>query len=168
MFRALMILALVLAGGAARAAPRLGEAAPEVSATTFDGGQFDLARLRGHVVVINFWATWCPPCRAEMPALDAAYARLHGQGLEMIGLSADKPRDEDKARKAMAGFGYPAAMAARAHMPGLPVPAALPETLVVDRSGALRAVINSGAPLTEDRLEAILTPIIAETANRTP
>jgi peroxiredoxin len=161
-----LIVALAVAGltGPAAAAPRVGDPAPPVTAKTLDGQAFDLAALRGRVVVINVWATWCPPCRAEMPALDAVYRGLHGQGLEMIGLSADKPRDRSKARQMMAAFSYPAATADQTRAGGLNVSASLPVTYVIDKAGAVRAVISGGPPLTEDGLEKILTPLMAEAA----
>ena len=71
----------------------VGNAAPALVVPELDGQTFDLSALRGKVVIVNFWATWCPPCRKEMPALDAFYRRYHGNGLEMIGVSADRPHD---------------------------------------------------------------------------
>ena len=71
----------------------VGQPAPSLVVQELDGQTFDLSAVRGKVVVVSFWATWCPPCRAEMPVLDAFYRRYHGQGLEMIGLSADRPHD---------------------------------------------------------------------------
>src|SRR5471032_845309 len=136
MLRTIPILGLLVAaslGGRAAAHSRVGKPAPALTATTLDGRAFDLASLRGRVVVINVWATWCPPCRAEMPALDAVYRQLHGQGLEMIGLSADKPRDRAKVRQVMAAFSYPAATADQTRADRLNAASSLPVTYVVGR-----------------------------------
>ena len=73
-------------------------AAPALVATALDGQTFDLAKLRGKVVLVNFWATWCAPCRKEMPTLDAFYRRYRAQGFEMIGVSVDFARDAGKMR----------------------------------------------------------------------
>ncbi|MCE0498901.1 MAG: TlpA family protein disulfide reductase [Methylacidiphilales bacterium] len=61
--------------------------------TAVDGSQVDLANLRGKVVLIDFWATWCPPCRGEVPNVVAAYQKYHGQGFEVIGISLDQDKD---------------------------------------------------------------------------
>ena len=66
--------------------------------------------MHGKVVIVNFWATWCPPCRKEMPALDAFYRRYHGDGLEMIGVSTDRPHDRSDVIKVMQSLSYPAAI----------------------------------------------------------
>jgi cytochrome c biogenesis protein CcmG, thiol:disulfide interchange protein DsbE len=85
--------------GAARTVPQIGEAAPPLVLTTIDGGTFDLGKLHGKVVLVNYWATWCAPCRKEMPKLDAFYRKYHSQGLEIVGISIDFDRDLAKARK---------------------------------------------------------------------
>lgn len=149
-----------------RAAPRVGDSAPKVTAVTLDGAAFDLSRLRGHVVVVNLWATWCGPCRAEMPALDAVYRRLHGQGLEMIGLSEDRPRDVAKVRAVMAAFGYPAATADKTRADQLADPPSLPMTYLIDRAGKVRAVLSGNPPLTEASLRGALAGPLAETPPR--
>jgi thiol-disulfide isomerase/thioredoxin len=80
-FPALMFLTVALAALTAldaQAATELGQPAPALLVQELNGQTFDLAALRGKVVVINFWATWCPPCRQEMPTLDAFYRRHHG------------------------------------------------------------------------------------------
>ena len=61
--------------------------------TALDGSQVDLASLRGKVVLLDFWATWCPPCRDEVPNVVAAYNKYHSQGFEIVGISLDQDRD---------------------------------------------------------------------------
>jgi len=75
--------------GAARADAVVGEPAGAFVATTRDGKSFDLSALRGKVVILNFWATWCPACRDEMPALEAVWRQHSKEGLEMLAVSDD-------------------------------------------------------------------------------
>src|SRR5271156_4170386 len=103
------ILTLLPASGAF-AAPDVGQPAPALVAQELNGQTFDLAAQHGKVVVINFWATWCPPCRKEMPALDAFYRKYHSQGLEIIGMSVDRPHDSSDVRSVMQSYSYPAAI----------------------------------------------------------
>ena len=156
-----LIAGLALAGSAF-ATPKVGTPAPNFVGQTVDGQPLDLATFRGHVVLVNLWATWCPPCRAEMPMLDA-YAKAHqAEGVVMIGLSADRHRDIGDVRKVMSAFSYPAAMLSDAKINEIGSPAALPETLVIDQHGIVRAIlINSDRPLTADALNAALGPLQA-------
>jgi len=156
-------LALFVGGRLALASTDVGQPAPALTATELDGGSFDLAALRGRVVVVNFWATWCAPCRAEMPALDAFYRQHRDQGLEMIGISADRPRDRGDVVKTMGAFSYPAAMLRDAQVNGFGAPAALPVTYVVDRTGVIRAKFTADqTAVTEQRLAAAVLPLLAQ------
>src|ERR1700758_1674476 len=103
-----------------------GQPAPALVIEELNGTAFDLANQRGKVVIVNFWATWCPPCRKEMPALDAFYRRYKAAGLEMIGLSADRPHDRSDVVKVMQSFSYPAAMLDDVKSDGFGDPCVLP------------------------------------------
>jgi cytochrome c biogenesis protein CcmG, thiol:disulfide interchange protein DsbE len=128
-----------------------------------NGNMFDLADQRGKVVIVNFWATWCPPCRKEMPALDAFYRRYKPEGLEMIGLSADRPHDRSDVVKVMQSFSYPAAMLEDAKSDGFSDPSELPVTFVVDAQGLIRAKFTPDAkPLTEQSLAASVLPLLPQ------
>jgi peroxiredoxin len=85
-----LLLGLLLATGllSLRADP-----APDIKFTATDGTRIDLSTMRGKVVLIDFWATWCPPCRGEVPNVVAAYQKYHAQGFEIIGISLDQNKD---------------------------------------------------------------------------
>lgn len=86
------VLALLLAaclGPAVGTAAELGEQ-PTLSVATLDGGRFDLAEQRGQWVVVNFWATWCPPCVEELPLLDRFYQEQQARGWQVLGLAVDQ------------------------------------------------------------------------------
>ena len=155
-------IALVLASRFALGATDVGQPAPPLTAVELDGGGFDLGALRGKVVVVNFWATWCPPCREEMPALDAFYRQYHDQGLDMIGISADRPRDRGDVVKMMHAFAYPAAMLRDAKVNGFGAPEALPVTFVIDRAGIVRAKFRADQmAVTEKSLAAAVLPLLS-------
>src|SRR5947209_2476920 len=95
-----MIAAMAFIGAPrAIADATLGKPAPALVIEQLNGKTFDLASQHGKVIIVNFWATWCPPCRKEMPTLDAFYRTYHAQGLEMIGLSADRPHERSEVVK---------------------------------------------------------------------
>jgi thiol-disulfide isomerase/thioredoxin len=148
----------------ARAAtPKVGAPAPALTVRTLDGQDIDLARPSGKVVVVNVWATWCGPCRAEMPMLDA-FSRAHaGAGFLLIGVSADRTRDKGDVRKVMSAFSYPAALLSEAKVARLDEPRVLPFTYVVDGNGVVRAVFGgTGTPLTPALLEGVVGPLLSE------
>src|SRR5208282_3793855 len=163
---ALALLAIAFAATvacSAYAAVDTGQTAPALVVQELNGQTFDLAALRGKVVVINFWATWCPPCREEMPTLDAFYRRYHSQGLEMIGLAANRLHERSDVAKVMEAFSYPAGMLHDCKANGFSDPTELPVTYIVDGQGIVRAkLVPDHTPVTEQSLAQAVLPLLAE------
>jgi thiol-disulfide isomerase/thioredoxin len=147
---------------AADAPVRVGERAPALIVPTLDARVFDLAALRGKVVIVNFWASWCSPCRAEMPQLDAFYRRYHARGLELLGVSVDEPADRDEVVRIMKSFSYPAAIAAAAKVNDFGAPLAVPTTWIIDAHGIVRARLMAGNAITSHSLEQAVLPLLAQ------
>ena len=79
--------------GSASAEVAIDGAAPSRVLTELNGDTFGLSQKRGKVVLVTYWATWCAPCKKEMPVLDSFFRRYRERGLEVIGISADRPQD---------------------------------------------------------------------------
>jgi thiol-disulfide isomerase/thioredoxin len=140
-------------------------AAPTLSGTTLQGKQLSLSSYLGKVVVLNFWGSWCPPCRLEGPFLQTMSADYAAVGVQFLGV--DIRDDAASARAFLANIGstYPnlfdgpdglLVLAFSAVVP----PQATPSTLVIDRQG--RIAVRILGPTTEPRLAAILAPLVAE------
>ncbi len=141
----------------ARAAPEIGKAAPALVITELDGQTFDLAKLRGKVVLVNYWATWCAPCRKDMPKLDAFYRSHHQQNLEIIGISVDRQGDLAKVRKVMASLAYPVAILKDITVDGFGPPEGVPITWIIDVDGQVR---DRMIDVRDELLRGIVVPLL--------
>jgi thiol-disulfide isomerase/thioredoxin len=115
-----------------------------------------LSALRGRPVVLNFWATWCPPCRAELPELQAASQRYAGQ-LEIIGVNQAEPAAGVGGFAQDMGLTFPIPLDARGEVSRQYAVRSLPTTFFIDRAGIIRR-IQSG-PLTEATLAQALRTV---------
>ena len=133
---------------------------PGFTGTTLDGKAFDFASLKGKVVLVDFWATWCGPCRTEMPHVKESYTKHHAEGLEVIGVSLDE--DRDALSKFIAdeqipwtqlfdGKGWENAIAKQYKI------SSIPATYLIGRDGKVIASDLRGAAL-EAAIAAALTP----------
>ena len=135
-FLIIAILAAV-AGTASRPAPP--QAAPSLTVKDIEGKSIALAGLKGKVVLINFWATWCPPCRAEIPDFVAFYNENKDRGLEILGLSVDKmTAAELKPFVTQFKMSYPVVLATSKVVLDFGPVDAIPTTIVIDKKGVIR------------------------------
>ena len=138
-----------------------GQPAPAIQAKLLDGTAFNLADEVGKVVIVNVWATWCAPCREEMPALDAYYRQHRDQGLVLVALSMDDPKDEPKVRDVTRAYSFPVGLQHDTYLNGYGRIWRLPLTFVVDRRGVLRKDQWYGDPgLDTQLLEQTVTPLL--------
>lgn len=134
--------------------------APDFSLTTFDGETITLSKLRGQVVIINFWASWCPPCRDEAAYLEATWRKYRDRGVILIGV--DYVDTESNARAYLEEFditypngpdvGQEIALAYRIK--------GVPETFYVDKEGQLRGV--KIGPLFPPELDDVIETLLEE------
>lgn len=134
--------------------------APELQLVDISGLAVDLKDYHGQVVLLNNWATWCPPCRAEMPVLQAYHTAYQEQGFTVVAVEAGEPAEQVQQFVDKAGLTFPVwvdptqlALAAFRNM-------ALPNSYVIDREGQVR-LAWSGA-ISMDALEKYVTPLVEE------
>ena len=106
--------------------------------TDLEGKSWTLKSLQGKVVLVNFWATWCPPCRKEMPDLDALYKQFQKQGLVILAIS-DEDADKVKPLIAEKGISYTVLLDPGRKVNTLFNVMGIPKTFIYDRSGKLTA-----------------------------
>ena len=128
-----------------------GQEAPDFALKSSTGENLRLSEYRGDVVMINFWATWCGPCRQEMPLLNELYTRYERVGFNLLGVNID-----DDSRRAMQmidemGVSFPVLFDSRKEVSKLYQVEAMPVTVLVDREGNVRYVHHGYKPGYEDK-----------------
>jgi len=130
----LALLACVSLSGATGATP----AAPDFKLTNRAGGETTLAGLRGQVVMINFWASWCGPCRQEFPALDQIYAKYKPMGFTLVGINVESERADAERFLGTQKVSFPILFDPQNAVSGSYGVKAMPTTILVDRQGRVR------------------------------
>ncbi len=139
--------------------PSLGRPAPDFQALTLDNRRLGLQDFEGKVLVLNFWATWCAPCKAELPLLDEAYRRLAGAGLQVLAVTTEDSLPLSQLKPLARALALPMVRAFRG--PYAPL-GAVPTNFVIDRRGMLRYA-RAGA-FTRPDLARVLEPLLARPA----
>ncbi len=120
-----------------------GVPAPDVRVPLLAGGDVRLADLKGQVVLVNFWATWCPPCRAEMPGFQRFYTEKHAAGFTVLGISMDEiPPQQVAAWLKDHGITYPIALGTQDAVGAFGGIDAFPTSFLVDRQGRIRYTVH--------------------------
>jgi thiol-disulfide isomerase/thioredoxin len=120
----------------------------------------ELAALRGQVVLVNFWATWCPYCRHEMPAMEDYYRAHKGRGFAIVAYSTDKTQQEVDDFMAREGYTFPAPLAPPGVAEAFGGVDRLPTSFVIDRQGRIRHKVSG--QVHAGRLEDLIGPLLAE------
>ena len=144
--RRILLIAAVLAAGlpvtvaASKPPVNVGADAPDFALRSAAGSNLRLSEHRGQVVMINFWATWCGPCRQEMPKLDEIFARYERAGFALLGVNIDEDSERAQRLADELGVSFPLLFDDEQNVSRLYDVQAMPMTVMVDRSGKVRSV----------------------------
>ncbi len=157
---ALAALAVLFVDPAASAHVKPGQPAPNYILTTFDRHKISSDQLRGQVVVINLWATWCTPCKQEMPLLDGYYRAHARDGLRIFAVATEGSVPPSKLQTLASTLSFP--LVRHVSSGAFPVIDGVPTSYVIDRAGIVRyAETNAFDAATLDK---VVGPLLAEAA----
>jgi peroxiredoxin len=133
--------------------PQAGFNAPDFNLEDASGKSFQLSELRGRPLIVNVWASWCPPCRAEMPALERVYQEYRFAGLEVLAVNAANQDTVDAATGFVRdnGLHFPILFDRDGRVSAIYQVRSLPSTFFIDRHGVIREVVIGG-PMAESLL----------------
>jgi peroxiredoxin len=124
----------------AQASVTVADDAPDFTLRTMDGPNLRLQEQRGRVVMVNFWATWCGPCRQEMPHLNRLYGKYRAAGFTLLGVNIDEDRDKAIALASRLGLQFPVLLDTDKTVSRRYDLSTMPSTLLIDRDGRVRYV----------------------------
>ena len=156
-WRSAAVAAVLALAGGAQASPKLGQPAPDFTVITFGGRTVKLADLKGDVIILNFWATWCGPCRRELPLLETFFKAYNKYGFQVLAVATEDSVPENKLRPIAATLTIP--FVKRMHGPYHEMEG-VPTNYIIDRSGKL--VYAKAAAFDVDSLNDILIPLLKE------
>ena len=136
--RHLLTLAMLAAAGAANAKASPNAPAPDFTLRQLDGPNLRLGEQRGRVVMVNFWATWCGPCRVELPHLARLHDKYHRAGFVLLGVNIDDDANAAKALASKLGLKFPVLFDSQKKVVAAYDLNAMPATVLIDRDGRVR------------------------------
>jgi cytochrome c biogenesis protein CcmG, thiol:disulfide interchange protein DsbE len=148
------------APASAEPAPIVGHPAPDFSLVTPEGSTVQLRSLVGQVVLVNVWATWCPPCRAEMPAIQATYKEYQDQGLTVLAVNLQEDPRTVADFMTQYGLSFPALLDTDGAVSTTYQARVLPSSFFVDRQGVVRAVYRG--PMPRSVIDGTVAQLLAE------
>lgn len=143
--------------------PRQGFAAPDFTLELMQGGEVTLSDLRGQVIILNLWASWCPPCRAEMPALQRVYEDNRALSLVVLAINTTYQDSQSSAQEFVSQYEltFPVPLDRSGAVSRLYQLRALPTTFFIDRQGVIDQVVIGG-PMSEATLRAAVENLLDE------
>ncbi len=154
----LLVLGLLLASSGSSKSLEI--PAPDFTLKALSGDNLRLAELRGQVVLINFWATWCGPCRQELPVLETLHRRYEDAGFTVLGVNVEG--EAEPAQALASGVSFPMLIDAGQEVSKLYDLKAMPSTFVVDRDGVVRYVHRGYKPGDEAKYVEVVKTLIRE------
>lgn len=143
-------------------AKELSGPAPDFALTTLDGEKVKLSDLKGHVVMINFWASWCGPCRQEMPLLNDIYASYKKAGFVLLGVNLDESAEDAKAFLKKTPVNFPVLIDSKGQVADLYKNQAMPSSYFVDRKGDLVYLHQGYRPGEEEDYKKVIKKLLAQ------
>jgi cytochrome c biogenesis protein CcmG, thiol:disulfide interchange protein DsbE len=152
-------------GGAPPPSAREGFLAPDFTLDLLGGEQVQLSDLRGKVVMVNLWASWCPPCRAEMPAIENVYRTYKDKGFEVLAINITYQDGEAEAAAFAQDYGltFPILLDRTGAVSNRYLLRAMPSTFFIDRQGVIRSVVIGG-PMSEAVIQSKVEELLKETS----
>jgi peroxiredoxin len=137
-------------------------AAPDFTLRTLTGPNLRLSEQRGQVVLVNFWATWCGPCRKEMPQLNKLYEKYHAAGFQLLGVNVDDDTRKAAEIAAKLGLAFPVLLDADKSASKAYDLNAMPSTVLIDRDGRVRYVHRGYVDGYEDTYDQQIRQLLKE------
>jgi peroxiredoxin len=136
--------------------------APAFSLQSVSGGSVSLAQFKGDVVMINFWASWCGPCRQEMPLLDSIYKQYRDMGFTLLGVNVEPDAGSADAWLKKTPVSYPILFDPKSQVSQLYQVQAMPTTVIIDRQGIVRYVHSGYLPGDENQYMNSIRSLIVQ------
>jgi len=160
--RMLLGASLVAAAVAAPAAITPSAKAPDFALRSLEGPNLRLQEQRGRVVMVNFWATWCGPCRVEMPHLARLYEKYHASGFQLFGINIDEDPRQAATVAAKLGLRFPVLLDTEKKVSKLYDLSTMPSTVLIDRDGRVRYIHRGYRDGYEDTYEKQIRELLKE------